>query len=220
MNTDLRDARRDYSGSPLPDLIRDPWALFGTWFDEARAEQNAGRLAEAAAMVLATVDPDGQPSSRVVLAKEFGAELGERGGVVFYTGAESRKGRAMQANDRVALLFHWPSLDRQVRLEGNVAALGADDAEAYWARRPHASQLAALVSRQSHERESRASLQAEFDEAAARYAEGTVPRPDEWLGWLVQPHRIEFWQGLPGRLHDRVECVGHLDRWDSRRLDP
>lgn len=222
MTTDLRDARRDYTGDLLPERIDDPWAHFGRWFEDARAEQQAGRLEEAAAMVLATVDADGQPSSRVVLAKSFGAELGEqgRGGVVLYTGADSRKGRAMRANDRMALLFFWPSLNRQVRLEGSVAPLPVADAEDYWARRPRPSQVAALVSRQSEPRGSRQALQDDYDRADERYADQPVPRPADWLGWLVQPHRIEFWQGLPGRLHDRVECLAGPDGWTSGRLDP
>lgn len=218
--TDLHDGRRDYAGQVLPDEIADPWTFFGTWFEQARAEEEAGRLEEASAMVLATVDEDGQPSSRVVLAKAFGPELGDHGGVDFYSSGESRKGRAMAAHRQVALLFFWPSLNRQVRLEGSVEVLPVAQAEAYFARRPFASQVAAVVSQQSRPRASRRSLEDEYAAATQRFGQGPVPRPEDWYGYRVHPHRIEFWQGLPGRLHDRVECVLGPDGWSTQRLDP
>ncbi|MCT1458451.1 pyridoxamine 5'-phosphate oxidase [Aestuariimicrobium sp. p3-SID1156] len=215
MTTDLHAARREYQGGELPPRIEDPWAFLAGWFGEALAAD-----IEASAMVLSTVDADGQPSSRVVLAKAFGRDLGPGGGVDFYSDLDSRKGLAMQANPKVSLLFYWPALNRQVHIEGQVQQKPVAEAEEYFHQRPLASQVAAAVSKQSEPRESRASLVHEFEQAAERFGEGPVPRPQGWLGWRVRPDRFQFWQGLPSRLHDRVECRRDGEGWTSGRLDP
>lgn len=220
MNVDLHDSRRDYSGGVLPERVEDPWAFFAEWFEQARAEQTAGRLEEATAMVVSTADAQGRPSARVLLAKAFGADLGPEGGVDFYTSGDSRKGQELQANPQASILFFWPSLNRQVRFEGRVEVKPVAEAEAYFSARPFESRVAAVVSRQSAPRSSRQELEAEFAAARERFADGTVPRPEDWLGWRLVPDRIEFWQGLPGRLHDRILCTRGAQGWSSGRLDP
>ena len=218
---DLHHARREYAGQPITADTSSPWPLFEQWFGEARQSELAGDLLDASAINVATVDPDGQPSSRVVLLKAFSADFGEHGGLDFYSHASSRKGRAMDHEPRVALHLYWPHQNRQVRIEGTVSIKPTDEAQQYWRSRPKASQIAALVAHQSQPRDSRASLEAEFVGATAAYAEDEVPCPDDWRGYRVSPHRFEFWQGMPSRLHDRVGFdlrpgVG----WVSGRLDP
>lgn len=221
MTTDLHHARREYAGEPIPEGIASPWPLFEQWFARALQAQTAGELLEAAAMTLSTVDPDGQPSSRVVLLKAFGAELGEHGGFDFYSHSSSRKGLAIQHEPRVALNLFWPVLNRQVRVQGVVATKPREEAEAYWRTRPRGSQVAALVSHQSHPRDSRASLEAAHAEAMATYAETEVPCPPDWTGYRVSPRRVEFWQGMPSRLHDRLWFhLAEDGTWLSGRLDP
>ncbi|MGA4669089.1 pyridoxamine 5'-phosphate oxidase [Propionibacteriaceae bacterium Y1923] len=218
---DLHSARREYAGEPIPGDIDSPWPLFEQWFDQARQAERDGALIEPAAMTVVTVDADGQPSARVLLLKAFDAERGEHGSFDFYSHATSRKGIALEHNPRIALLLYWPALNRQVRIEGTVTTQPAAEAEAYWHERPKASQVAAVVSHQSHPRDSRASLEAEFAAATAEYADREVPCPPDWRGYRVSPHRFEFWQGLPGRLHDRVACTLQPDEaWFSERLDP
>lgn len=218
---DLHNARREYAGEPIPGDVTSPWPLFERWFEQARQAERGGALTEASAMIVATVDPDGQPSARVVLLKSFDAGLGEHGSLDFYSHASSRKGVALAHDPRVALLLYWPSQNRQVRIEGTVTTQPADEAEAYWHERPKASQVAAVVAHQSQPRDSRESLEAEFVAATARYVDAEVPCPPDWRGYRVSPHRFEFWQGMPGRLHDRIACTRQADgSWLSQRLDP
>ncbi|MGA4507981.1 pyridoxamine 5'-phosphate oxidase [Propionibacteriaceae bacterium G1746] len=216
---DLHSARRDYQGEPIVETDS-PWTLFDRWFTGARTAQQAGVITEAAAMTVATADVDGQPSTRVLLLKAYSADFGPHGGFDFYSHATSRKGHQLEVNPRVALQFYWSPLNQQVRIEGTVEVKPRDEAEAYWHTRPLASQVAALVSHQSHPRSSRADLEQAFAEASAQYADQQVPCPPSWRGYRVSPHRIEFWQGLPGRLHDRVSYDLIDGQWQHQRLDP
>jgi pyridoxamine 5'-phosphate oxidase len=174
----------------------DPLALFADWYAEAaKSEPN-----DPSAMGLASVGPDGTPSLRMVLLKDFDAE-----GFVFYTNLESRKGMHLAAHPKGALLFHWKSLRRQVRLEGPVSTTTAEEADAYFSTRPRGSQLGAWASDQSRPLESRFALEKRVAEVTARHLVGTVPRPPHWSGFRLQPLLIEFWQDQPFRLHDRLE---------------
>lgn len=218
---DLHAARREYAGHPITDDISSPWPLFTQWFDHARQAERAGELVEASAMNVATVDPDGQPSIRVVLLKAFSPDFGEHGGFDFYSHATSRKGLAIDHEPRVGLHFYWSAQNRQVRIEGSVEVKPRAEAEAYWRARPKASQVAAWVSHQSHPRESRTSLESAFVAATAGFLDRDVPCPEDWRGYRVSPQRFEFWQGMPSRLHDRISSERQPDgSWVTGRLDP
>jgi pyridoxamine 5'-phosphate oxidase len=191
----------------------DPLELFGEWYAEAeKSEPN-----DPSAMSLATVGPDGTPSLRMVLLKGFDAA-----GFVFYTNYESRKGEHLITHPRGALLFHWKSLRRQVRLEGLVEKTTPQEADAYFASRPRGSQIGAWASDQSRPLESRFALEKRVAEYTAKHVIGTVPRPAHWAGFRLQPLLIEFWQDAPFRLHDRLEyrrpSVGAP--WSTRTLYP
>ncbi|UYN97073.1 MAG: pyridoxamine 5'-phosphate oxidase [Enhydrobacter sp.] len=191
----------------------DPLALFGEWYDEARKSEPD----VPDAMTLASVGSDGTPSARMVLLKGYDAD-----GFVFYTNIESRKGRQLMDHPKAALLFHWKSLKRQVRLEGPVAPTTAQEADDYFATRQRGSQIGAWASDQSRPLESRFALERRVAEFTARYAIGRVPRPSHWLGFRVQPTLIEFWQDGLFRLHDRLEYrrVGPGEPWSTRTLYP
>jgi pyridoxamine 5'-phosphate oxidase len=213
---DVADLRREYSDRGLAeaDLAPDPVTMFATWFDEARS---AG-LYEPNAMVVATVSPDGQggqPSSRMVLLKGFSDD-----GFVFFTNQASRKGAELAAEPRCALLFPWHPLERQVRVEGTAGVLPPAEVAAYFATRPRGSRLGAHASHQSRVVASRAELQAAYDEAERTYPD-EVPVPEEWGGYRVRPEVVEFWQGRPGRMHDRlVYRRAGPDGWRTERLAP
>jgi pyridoxamine 5'-phosphate oxidase len=168
-------------------------------------------------MALATVGPDGTPSVRMTLLKDFDAR-----GFVFYTNYESRKGEHLIAHPKAALLFHWKSLRRQVRLEGGVTKTTPEEADAYFATRQRGSQLGAWASDQSRPLESRFALEKRVAEYTAKYLVGTVPRPPHWSGFRLQPLLIEFWQDQPFRLHDRLEYrrVSPDAPWTTRTLYP
>lgn len=173
----------------------DPFTLFESWLADAQAREPN----DPNAMTLATTGPDGQPSARMVLLKDHGPA-----GFVFYTNLESRKGADLASLPLAALLFHWKSLRRQIRIEGAVTPVEPEEADAYFASRPRASQLGAWASHQSRPLPDRATFEARFAEAEARFAGGPVPRPAHWSGWRVNPHRIEFWRDREFRLHERV----------------
>ena len=178
--------------APMSD---DPFALFDSWFAEARASEPN----DANAMALATTTPDGHPSLRMVLLKGHGPD-----GFVFYTNLDSRKGGELAANPHVALLFHWKSLRRQIRIEGAVTPVDGATADAYFATRSRDSQLGAWASDQSRPLDCRETFEARFDEMQARFAGQDVPRPPRWSGWRVNPSAIEFWQDRAHRLHERT----------------
>lgn len=211
--SDLAAIRQDYSRHSLSpeDCLDDPLAQFSRWLDEAIAS----RVNEPTAMNVATVGEDGRPSARLVLLKGI-----EQGRFVFYTNYESRKGRQLAARPFAALTLFWPELERQVRIEGRVERVAPEVSDAYFASRPYQSRIGAWASAQSQELDSPRTLLARAAKYAATYITG-VPRPPHWGGYGVAPDRIEFWQGRPSRMHDRVLYV--LDaqgRWVKSRLYP
>lgn len=198
----------------MTDPYADALATFDQLFDEAQAAGEPDRTA----MVVATAAPDARPSARTMLLKAHDAR-----GFVFYTHLDGRKGRELQANPRAALLFHWPRVRHgvQVRIEGPVAAVADDEADAYFASRPRGSRIGAWASRQSQTLESRATFEARLAEAEREFAGRDVPRPPRWTGLRVEPASIEFWYGAEFRLHERhlyeCDCAG---TWTRRMLYP
>ncbi|WKV73408.1 pyridoxamine 5'-phosphate oxidase [Streptomyces sp. PCS3-D2] len=194
-------------------LAEDPMEQFARWFQQAADSH----LFEPNAMVVSTATPDGRPSSRTVLLKQFDSR-----GFVFFTNYASRKGRELARNPHVALLFPWHPIARQVIVNGTAARIGRDETAAYFRSRPHGSQLGAWASEQSSVIGSRAELDSRYAELAARYPEGEqVPVPPEWGGLRVVPREIEFWQGHENRLHDRLHYVLEGDeKWRLERLCP
>ena len=191
----------------------DPLDLFRTWYDEAaKSEPN-----DPTAMSLATVGPDGTPAVRMVLLKGFDAS-----GFVFYTNHQSRKGEHLLAHPKAALLFHWKSLRRQVRLEGPVSPTTPEEADSYFATRDRGSQLGAWASDQSRPLESRFALEKRVAETTARHLVGKVPRPPHWSGYRIVPISMEFWHDRPFRLHDRIEFrrAGLGEPWSKVRMYP
>jgi len=189
----------------------DPIALFDEWFAAATASEPS----DANAMTLATADRDGRPSARMVLLKRHGAD-----GFTFYTNLSSRKAEELKANSHAALLFHWKSLRRQVRIEGPVAPVDPDQADDYFATRSRESQLGAWASDQSRTLASRAELENRFAAAMDRFAIGDVPRPPGWSGYRVTPDRFEFWTDRPHRLHERRLFLRDGDGWRESLLYP
>jgi pyridoxamine 5'-phosphate oxidase len=189
----------------------DPIALFHAWFDVALKTG----VPEPNAMALATAEPDGRPSVRMVLLKA----LDDRG-FTFFTNFESRKGRELDANPHAALVFFWHPLERQVRIEGQVEKVTAAESDEYFAVRPLGSRLGAWASQQSEVIPNRGFLEDRHAELSHRYPDGRVPRPPNWGGYRVLPDSIEFWQGRPSRLHDRIRFRRAAGRWLRERLAP
>ncbi len=210
---DLAALREEYArgGLDRDDLAADPYAMFARWMRDAIA---AG-VHEPNALVLATVSPQGQPSSRMVLLKEFNTT-----GFVFYTNQASRKSGELSANPRCALLFPWHPLERQVRIEGEAEPVADAEADAYFAVRPRSAQLGAWASLQSSVVADRDALAASYAEVEARFEGASVPRPPHWGGYLVRPACVEFWQGRPGRMHDRLRYERDGETWQVVRLAP
>lgn len=207
----LADLRNEYDKFDLPEqqLTADPRELFQQWIDEAIRLQ----APEPTAMSLSTVGPDGMPSSRIVLLKGF-----DEHGVHFYTNYESRKGQELLQNPKACLLFFWPTLQRQIRLEGIVQKMPAQQSAAYFNSRPLASRLSAIASPQSQPI-TRAQLEQRTDEINEQYGE-QLPCPDFWGGYYLQPQQIEFWQGRTCRLHDRYLYQRQEQSWKIQRLAP
>jgi pyridoxamine 5'-phosphate oxidase len=210
----LAEMRKEYARHGLLEAEAgdDPLALFRHWFDQALA---AG-LAEPNAVTLATASPEGRPASRVVLLKH----LDERG-FVFFTNYESRKGRELTANPAAALTFFWAELERQVRVEGRAERTTDAESDGYFQSRPRGSRLGAWASRQSEVIASREPLDRELQRLEALYEGRDVPRPPHWGGFRVVPELVEFWQGRPNRLHDRLAYRRQPDgSWRRERLSP
>jgi pyridoxamine 5'-phosphate oxidase len=198
------------TSSPIPDAS-DPFALFAAWMEDARRAEPV----DPNAMTLATTTADGRPSARMVLLKDVSG-----GGFVFYTNTLSRKGGELAANPQVALLFHWKSLARQIRIEGTAAPVSPEEADAYYATRPRISRLGAWASDQSRPLAAREDLQARVAEMAARFPGEDIPRPPHWSGFRVTPETFEFWQDMPFRLHDRTVYGRGETGWQRWKLCP
>ncbi len=188
-----------------------PFELFQSWYDEARTSEPN----DSNAMALATADAQGRPSSRMVLLKGHGPD-----GFIFYTNFTSRKGEELAVNPHVALLFHWKSLRRQIRIEGEISPVSDETADAYFATRSRDSQLGAWASDQSHRLESRQLFMDRYAAMQERYEGKDVPRPPHWSGYRVTPARIEFWQDRAHRLHERRLFVRDGDGWTESLLYP
>ncbi len=229
----LADIRREYAAGELrrADLDANPLAQFNAWFAQASAGGRWRKTgialfklwhamlghspADVNAMVLATVDAAGRPSTRAVLLKG----VDERG-FVFYTNHDSRKGRELADNPHAALTFYWPELERQVCIAGTVGQISRAESEGYFKSRPRGSRLAAWASNQRDVVAGRAALDAKWNELAAKFP-GEVPLPPNWGGYVLKPERIEFWQGRPSRLHDRFQYTKQPDgSWKLERLSP
>ncbi|HEV8425647.1 MAG TPA: pyridoxamine 5'-phosphate oxidase [Actinomycetes bacterium] len=205
--------RREYAREGLAeaDVDADPVVQFGRWFGQA---ESAGLL-EPTAMALATATPDGRPSARMVLLRGF-----DERGFCFYTNYESRKGGELAANPRAALVFWWGELERQVRIEGLVERTSRSESEAYFHSRPPGSQLSAAASPQSQVIDGRAVLEERVARLATGHRDGEVPLPGFWGGYRLVHEVMEFWQGRPNRLHDRLRYRRAGDRWRIERLAP
>lgn len=209
----IADLRQEYAKDGLLEghVGDTPIELFAAWFEDALE----GGVVEPNAMTLATVDAAGRPSARIVLLKGF-----DDNGFVFYTNRSSRKGSEMAANTYASLVFWWEPLQRQVRIDGDVEWVADDESDAYFASRPRGSQLGAWASEQSAVIESREVLSEKLKALEAHYEGREVPRPPHWGGYRVIPRSIEFWQGRPSRLHDRLIFRRDSDSWNIARLSP
>jgi pyridoxamine 5'-phosphate oxidase len=213
MNPAISELRQDYQLQSLleSDVHPDPFIQFGTWFDAAVAAQ----LPEPNAMTLATATPDGIPSARIVLLKDF-----DDRGFVLFTNYESHKGQELEANPHAALVFLWTELERQVRIQGTVERISEEQSDGYYYSRPPGSRLGAWASNQSQVVTDREVLESRLAELKEQYPDGDITRPPHWGGYRVKPTMIEFWQGRSSRLHDRLRYRKGETGWTIDRLSP
>jgi len=209
---DLAHMRKSYQRAELHEgaVPADPFEQARLWLQDAKDAD----VPEPNAMCVATAQ-QGHPSARMVLLRGFDAR-----GLIFYTGYESRKGREITANGAVAALFYWPQLERQLRVEGRAEPLAEDESDSYFASRPRGHQLGAWASEQSEPVEGRELLDQRMHDYEVRFEGEEIARPHSWGGFLIRPHRFEFWQGRPNRMHDRLEFNLEGARWTLRRLQP
>lgn len=209
----IQNLRRDYKAASLSinDVDADPVVQFETWFGDA---EKAG-VYEPNAMTLATAGNDGRPSARIVLLKGF-----DKNGFIFYTNYESRKGQDLSESPFAALVFFWPEMERQVRIEGKIGKLSAEKSDAYFHSRPRGSQFGALASPQSRVIGHRNEIEERLAELQNEFSDKEIERPDYWGGYAVIPDYIEFWQGRSNRLHDRIRYRLAAGEWMIERLAP
>ena len=214
MNRDLHNYRQSYEAGVL-DIAHteaDPMRQFAHWFKEV---ESAGGVKEPNAMSLATIGADGFPKARIVLLKEYNLE-----GFVFYTNYQSEKGQSIAQHPQVGLSFFWPNLERQVIIKGKIQKVPEEQSDAYFKSRPKESQLGALVSDQSCVIDDRSVLEEKMNALVAQFENKTIQRPNHWGGYLVLPTMVEFWQGRPSRLHDRIRYRLEDKKWIKERLAP
>lgn len=213
LTQNLADLRQHYTKGGLEEhqIPDSPFILFNEWFLQA------GELGvlEPNAMVISTVSADNKPSSRVVLLKGI-----EDGGFIFYTNYESRKGKELENNPYISVLFFWPEAERQIRIEGKVSKISTETSKAYFVSRPRESQLGAWASAQSSIIQGRHSIEESYQQCLAQYEGKEIPLPDFWGGYIIHPSSFEFWQGRPSRLHDRMKYNKQQDSWHIVRLSP
>ena len=205
--------RQDYNVGELLEssVPPEPWELFSSWFEIARK----AKILEPNAMILSTVTEDGQPTSRVVLLKDFNHR-----GLVFFTNYLSQKGKHLTNNPRASILFWWEPLQRQIRIEGEAVKIDEEESDTYFQSRPYGSCLGAWVSEQSQTIVDRTVLEKRQIEFEKKFADSNVPRPDHWGGYRLVPNKFEFWQGRSNRLHDRLLYQMKQDSWVRVRLAP
>lgn len=210
---EIRNVRREYGANGLEesDIISNPFEQFSTWLNQALEKESL----DANAMTLSTATKEGRPTARIVLLKGY-----DNSGFIFYTNYESRKALEIRENPFVSLLFYWPVLSRQVRIEGEIEKISREDSGSYFVTRPFESQIAAVVSPQSRQIPSREYLDNQFEDLKSKIEDGNVPLPEYWGGYKVKPALFEFWQGRLMRLHDRIVYQLHGGNWDVRRLAP
>ena len=213
VNRDFINYREEYGREKLvvDQMMEDPIQQFKSWYKEAEVAE----VPEPNTMTLGTVGKQGLPTVRVVLLKEIADN-----GLIFYTNFRSRKGREMEEHPKAALNFYWQKMERQVRLDGTINKVAHEISDAYFASRPRGSQLGAWVSEQSEIIPSREYLEEQLAHYRQKFEGSTVPRPSHWGGYLLQPVRVEFWQGGPNRLHDRIQYSSSEGQWARCRLSP
>ena len=212
---DLSDYRKSYTKNELLEdqIPSNPIALFQQWFQEAEASK---QIEEPNAMTITTIGLDGFPRARVVLLKKI-----ENDGFIFYTNYDSNKGKAIANNNKVSLSFFWPALERQVIIKGKANKVNSAVSDSYFSSRPKGSQLGAIVSPQSNVIPNREFLENKLQQLEKEYSDKTITRPENWGGYLVQPTEIEFWQGRPNRLHDRISYqLNDNGLFSTERLAP
>lgn len=209
----IQNLRQDYRAAALAegDVDKSPIVQFGKWFKDALDAQ----LYEPNVMTLATADLSGKPSARILLLKGF-----DENGFVFFTNYASKKGQQLAENPQASMVFFWPELERQVRIDGTIVKVSAEESTAYFHSRPKGSQIGATASPQSSVIADRDSLEERVKEVTATYTDQEVPRPEHWGGYLLEPDLIEFWQGRPSRLHDRINYQLVEGVWTINRLAP